>query len=130
MLLIKEIARVLKPGGYALIAVPMFIQHHEEPYDFQRFTKYGLNNLASHADFEVVWIKPRGGPYVTALSAVYIAVSQIVSRRPFIDLLLWVLWPIAAIVCWADAESKRAPVVSLGWQMLVRKPDFTNGGDQ
>jgi ubiquinone/menaquinone biosynthesis C-methylase UbiE len=35
---VQETWRVLKPGGYALVTVPMVIHHHEEPWDFQRFT--------------------------------------------------------------------------------------------
>jgi SAM-dependent methyltransferase len=122
--LVLEIARVLKPTGYALITAPMVIEHHEAPYDYQRFTKFGLKEIVGRAHLHVEWIKPRGGPYVTALSAIYIAVSQIISLRPFIDIILWFLWPIAAIVYWADSMSTRTPVISLGWQMLVRKPDF------
>jgi len=118
---VLEIARVLKLGGYALITAPMFIHHHEEPYDFQRLTRYGMEDLASQAALEVVWIKPRGGPYSTMIYAISIAISQTLSLRPLIDIVWWVFWPIAAVFLWLDRIRDRSHVISLGWQMLVMK---------
>ena len=39
---LNECCRVLKPGGYALYTVPFIWHLHEEPRDFYRFSKYGL----------------------------------------------------------------------------------------
>lgn len=126
--LVSEIARILKPGGHALLAAPMFFHHHEEPYDFQRFTQYGMEELAAQAGLETVWIEPRGGTYVTTLAAVYLGLGQVLSRRPFIDVLLWLLWPVAAGVVWIDRKRLHA-CHSLGWQMLVRKPAAGGKGE-
>jgi SAM-dependent methyltransferase len=123
---VTEIARVLKPGGYALLAAPMFFHHHEEPYDFQRFTRYGMEELAAQAGLELVWIQPRGGAYAATLAAVYLGLSQALSRRPFVDVLLWLLWPMAVSVVWMDRK-RLHPCHSLGWQMLVCKPTTGEG---
>jgi len=56
-----EIARVLRPGGHALITVPQEWGLHQEPFDFYRFTRYGLAYLAEKAGLEVVFIHNRGG---------------------------------------------------------------------
>lgn len=45
-LTMTEISRVLKVGGSAVITVPMTSILHEEPYDFRRFTPYGMAKLA------------------------------------------------------------------------------------
>jgi SAM-dependent methyltransferase len=119
---VLEIARVLRVGGYALITAPMFIHHHEAPNDFQRLTQYGMEELASQAALEVVWIKPRGGPYSTMVCAIVIAISQTLSLRPVIDIVWWAFWPIAAILLWLEGMRDRSNVISLGWQMLVTKP--------
>lgn len=58
-----EIARVLKPGGFFIGSVPMAWPHHEEPYDFFRFTKYGLEGLIKEAGLEVEYIKANGGKW-------------------------------------------------------------------
>lgn len=42
---VKEGYRILKPGGCFIIQVPFMWGIHEAPYDFQRYTKYGLGKL-------------------------------------------------------------------------------------
>lgn len=117
----REMARVLRPGGHALITVPMVIHHHEEPWDFQRFTRYGMEQLAAQAQLKVLWIQSRGGIYTVALATFYCALGFTLSRRPFIDILLWVLWPVALLVLWYEHWRNRPIIMSLGWQMLVQK---------
>jgi SAM-dependent methyltransferase len=118
---IREAARVLKPGGYALVTVPMVIHHHEEPWDFQRLTRYGMEYLASQAALKVVWIRPRGGVYTVAVATCYCALSATLSRRPFIDLLFWAIWPGVLMILWYEHRHSRRDDISLGWQMLVQK---------
>ena len=119
--LMKEIARVLKSSGHALVTVPFFIHHHEEPFDYWRLTRYGMEQLASDANLDIVWLRARRGVYSTALAAFYLALQTTLSRRPLIDLILWVLWPVTFVVIKIENLRKRVPVITLGWQMLVRK---------
>lgn len=49
-----EIERVLKPGGHAWISMPFMYPIHNEPYDFQRYTEFGLRREANRADLEIV----------------------------------------------------------------------------
>lgn len=60
---IFEIGRVLKSGGYFIGSVPMAWPHHEEPFDFFRFTRYGLEGLINEAGMEVEYIKANGGKW-------------------------------------------------------------------
>lgn len=50
---LKEFYRVLKPGGQLWLSVPLFYEEHEKPYDFYRYTGYGLNYLLKSAGFTV-----------------------------------------------------------------------------
>jgi hypothetical protein len=41
-LAVDEMRRILKPGGICLVSVPFTFHLHDSPYDYWRFTKYGL----------------------------------------------------------------------------------------
>lgn len=60
----KEMCRVLKPGGKLYVTAPMAHMEHQIPYDFFRYTSYGLKSICEHAGFTKVDIRPFGGMYV------------------------------------------------------------------
>ena len=62
---IREIRRVLSPGGYVHLVTPFCHPFHEYPKDFRRFTIDGLKQLAG--DLEVVAEGWRTGPTATLL---------------------------------------------------------------
>lgn len=54
----SEAYRVLKTDGRAFIQVPFIYEEHEIPYDFQRYTRYGLEKLLRDAGFSEFEIQP------------------------------------------------------------------------
>jgi len=50
---IQEIHRVLKPGGKFLLLVPFVWHEHEVPYDFGRYSAYGLTHLLTKHGFVI-----------------------------------------------------------------------------
>lgn len=52
-LFINEIHRVLKPGGQLLLTVPFVWDEHECPYDYCRYTSFGIEFFLSNHGFEV-----------------------------------------------------------------------------
>lgn len=62
---VREIERVLAPGGFAHIVVPFCHPFHEYPRDFQRFTLDGLKEMAG--GLQVVATGWRTGPTATML---------------------------------------------------------------
>jgi len=53
---VAELGRVLKPGGTLWLSAPLFYAEHEKPYDFFRYTQFGLRRLLEDAGFEVLEI--------------------------------------------------------------------------
>lgn len=57
---LAELRRVLKPGGALWVTAPLFYAVHERPYDFFRYTPYGLRHLLEGAGFvvdEIEWLE-------------------------------------------------------------------------
>ena len=52
-MLLSEVYRVLKPRGSFIIAVPLVWQEHEVPFDFYRFTSFGIKKLLENVGFTV-----------------------------------------------------------------------------
>jgi SAM-dependent methyltransferase len=61
--MLKEIFRVLKPGGHIVLTVPFAWELHEEPFDFFRFTPHALKYLFTKAGLQIDYIKPNGGKW-------------------------------------------------------------------
>lgn len=58
---LKEINRILKKDAVFIISVPHLSRLHEQPYDFFRFTNFGLATMLENSGFIVKEIIPRGG---------------------------------------------------------------------
>lgn len=51
---LTEIRRVLKPGGNLLLTVPFVWDEHEQPWDYARYSSFGLKSLLENSGFEVI----------------------------------------------------------------------------
>ena len=54
--LILEMFRVIKPGGELVLSLPFAWQEHEEPFDFLRFSTFGISNSLNRGGFKVISI--------------------------------------------------------------------------
>lgn len=64
-MMLAESWRVLKPQGKLFLQVPFQWQVHEAPYDYYRFTHYGLQKLLHDAGFDEIEITPNCGFWCT-----------------------------------------------------------------
>ncbi len=51
---LKEINRICKPNGYLLLTVPFVMCEHEIPYDYARYTSFGIKHLLQKNEFQIV----------------------------------------------------------------------------
>jgi SAM-dependent methyltransferase len=74
-IILKELNRVLKKNGHILITIPFVWELHEKPFDYARYTIYGIESLLKENNFEVIKSE-RTTNYVetiTQLKAVYLS---------------------------------------------------------
>ncbi len=69
---IKEVYRVLRPGGILILTTPFVWPLHEEPNDYFRYTKYGLKMFLKNAGFKFIKIKESNGYCYTMLQLLII----------------------------------------------------------
>ena len=51
---LSEIARVLRPGGKLLLTVPFVWDEHEQPYDYARYSSFGLYALLNKQGLKIL----------------------------------------------------------------------------
>lgn len=58
--ILSEINRVLKPGAKALITVPFSWNEHEIPFDYGRYSSFGIIYVLEKHGFEVIELRKSG----------------------------------------------------------------------
>jgi SAM-dependent methyltransferase len=51
---VADLHRVLRPGGLLLLTTPFVWDEHSQPFDFGRYSSFGLASLLESAGFEIV----------------------------------------------------------------------------
>lgn len=89
---LREINRVLKPGGQLFVSWPFLYPIHEAPRDFFRYTKYGMKYLVVNCGFEIVKLNSSSGFFITFFGFVS---KYFYDKSSYIYL---VLYPFLAII--------------------------------
>lgn len=81
----KEFNRILKPGGKVFLTTHLCFEEHMIPYDYFRFTRYGLKSLGDDAGLELVHIAPHGGIFqLLGLILATIPIKLFMRRESFV----------------------------------------------
>lgn len=125
-IMLVEARRILKPGGKLLLAVPFQWAVHEAPWDFYRYTQYGLIHQLTQAGFSDIQVEAVSGflpPWVLKLNYQTLRLAR--GPKPLqwlIKLLLLPLWlgnQTAALLLdplWRGEEE------TMGYFVTARKP--------
>jgi SAM-dependent methyltransferase len=62
---LKELFRILKPGGRMIYTAPLFYEEHQQPYDFYRYTQFAVRFLFDAAGFKIERLDWMDGYYAT-----------------------------------------------------------------
>jgi SAM-dependent methyltransferase len=61
---LQEIQRVLRKGGHLLLSAPQSWRLHEQPYDYFRYTRYGLEYLLQQVGLQPLAYHSQGGTWL------------------------------------------------------------------
>jgi SAM-dependent methyltransferase len=60
---LRELARVLRPGGVIILTTPLLYPLHEEPHDFVRLTPFQIERCAVEAGLETMELERAGNEF-------------------------------------------------------------------
>lgn len=55
--ILTEFHRILRPGGNLVLSIPLMWPEHETPYDFYRYTSFGIKSLLERHNFTIIKIE-------------------------------------------------------------------------
>jgi len=73
----SEISRVLKKEGHLLITVPFVWDEHEQPFDYGRYSSFGIRHILEKHNFEIVKHYKSG----TGLQAVFQLINVYIYKK-------------------------------------------------
>ena len=76
----REFARILRPGGMALISVPHVWFFHPHPFDYWRMTSQGLRALCDEGGLRVIELRAQGGSAAALFQVVNFLVFGVLGR--------------------------------------------------
>lgn len=120
---IREIARVLKPGATAWLSMPFLYPVHDAPFDFQRFTEHGLRRDVTHAGLELTKCASSLHALRSAGLLASLAVAGGVSASPAAAAAL-LLIPAAAMVLVINVASFALSLLWPDWNALTAGHEF------
>jgi SAM-dependent methyltransferase len=96
-IVLDEMSRVLKPGGTLFLSCPQGEPQHQVPYDFFRYTPFGLRSLLEERGFAIEFLIPQKGDFAKLAVDIAHAAKVLAGRGPLAraaSLYARVLWKV------------------------------------
>jgi len=107
--ILDELHRVTKPGGHLLITLPFVWEEHEIPFDFARYTSFGIDYLLKKTGFEVI-ARQKTTNYVETVFQMWNAyVWQYLPSNQFLSVLMTAIF-IAPVTLFGILVARVLPV--------------------
>ena len=124
--ILKEINRVMKHGGYFLVTVPFVFDEHEIPYDFNRWTSFGIKELFIQNNFEIINMA-KSTNYVETLIQLWNAYTYqhiFPQKNEYLKLVLTILLiaPMSLFGLFLSKLLPKSNILYLDNTLVVKKP--------
>lgn len=114
----KEMRRLLRPGGHLVLVVPFLQPYHAVPTDYRRYTHEGMKELGRVHGFEVVALSPVHSMAQTVTWILWDCLTE--KRARLLQAFLWL-----PLYVWNRISSGTDPELqknASAFQMVLRKP--------
>jgi glycosyltransferase involved in cell wall biosynthesis/SAM-dependent methyltransferase len=122
LVVLKEIRRVLKPGGAFFFTVPYIWPLHDAPWDFYRYTPFSLKKLLAEAGFEDLEIRALSGWDASLAQMMGLWLKRAPMEQQRRNEMAQKLWPIYQDLLQTDELPKNPEAgntMATGWSGLV-----------
>ncbi len=119
--MMKEIGRVLRPGGCLVLTAPQAWPLHEEPFDYFRYTRYGLELLAKEAGLEIVHIRERGGSLRALAQLANAVIYDQVKQNRLARSIVKLIFPLPLSLFALLDRFLSSPKLTLGYILVARR---------
>lgn len=118
----REIQRILKPNGCVILSVPHLSRLHDEPNDYYRYTRYGIEHLLEQAGLEAEIVERRGGLFSFVGHQVSTLILGLIWGIPVIKDVVWFLnsWLVTRLCTYLDQLLDRTGIFALGYTVVAR----------
>ncbi|MBL0744034.1 class I SAM-dependent methyltransferase [Chryseolinea lacunae] len=106
-LVLSEIYRVLKPGGFLFFTVPFLWPLHEVPYDEYRFTPFSLDRELRKVGFLDIDIKPLGGWHASMAQMLGLWIKRAPMNKLTRNMIIPFIRPIQSYLIKRDVIAKK-----------------------
>lgn len=128
--LLAEAYRILKPGGYLILSGPMHWEHHEVPFDFFRFTRYGFEYILLKEGFVNLQILPCGGKWAFTGQVLLNSIRSAFVKKTFTRTVLKTLFSVFLLkyllnsfFAWLDKKDSD-DITCLNFVVVAQKPEL------
>ena len=122
---LREMHRLLKPGGRLCVTVPLTSDEHMIPHDYFRYTRYALDFLMQEQGFLKPEISPQGGRFINTARIIKDLFPLLTSRswlqKTIYLLQAPVIVPLVVVLTLLDPIDRRQ-YFTVNYECVARKP--------